>query len=69
MCDSESIIIVQLCPILPPLPLVLVVISRRTGHRASETDRVRLAEVRGHCDSTRWGIGEDNGWWYDRGWS
>ena len=58
MCDSEWTIIVQLCPILPPLPLVLVVISRRTGHRASETDRVRLAEVRDHCGSTGWGVGE-----------
>ena len=55
---SELIIIVQLCPILPPLPLVLVVISSRTGHRASETDRVRLAEVRGHCGSTGWGLGK-----------
>ena len=42
---SESIIIVQLCPILPPLPLVLVVISRRTGHRASETNEVRLESM------------------------
>ena len=38
-----------------------IVISRRTGHRASETDRVRLAEVRGHCDSSGWGRGESDG--------
>ncbi|CAI8043132.1 hypothetical protein GBAR_LOCUS23932 [Geodia barretti] len=44
------------------MPLVLIVItSRRTGHRASETDRVRLTQVRALCDSSGWGRGESEG--------
>ena len=60
MCDGESrVTAAQRGPISPPLPLVLVVISSRTGDRASETDRVRLAEVRDH--SSGWGRGESEG--------
>ena len=61
MCDGESrVTAAQRSPIPPPpLPLVLVVISSRTGHRASETDRVRLAEVRDL--SSGWGRGESEG--------
>ncbi|CAI8051340.1 hypothetical protein GBAR_LOCUS28116 [Geodia barretti] len=43
------------------MPLVLVVTSRRTGHRASETDRVRLAQVRALCGSGGWGRGKSEG--------